>query len=216
PTAAPTQVPTAAPTQAPTAAPTQAPTAVAAVGSLLDESFANAPRGWPNSPDSSAFWDTQGYHLVPRIAGQHVAIGAPLSTSLADVTVTGLFRKIAGPVGGGYGLVIRAQGTPLDGSDQGGRYYVFEVGDRGQVGAWRRDQDHWVDLLPWTDSAAVQSGAAENGVVVRAIGSQFTFAVNNQQVAQVSDAALSDGAVGVFVGGDGNQVLLERFGVTVP
>jgi hypothetical protein len=32
-------------------------------------------------------------------------------------------------------------------------------------------------------------------------------------VAELEDASLADRAVGIFVGGDGNQVLLERFGV---
>src|SRR5205814_1281094 len=82
------------------------------------------------------------------VAAQHVAIAAPIGASIADVALTALFRKSGGPPGGGYGLILRAQRPgELDGSNQGGRYYVFEVGDRGQVGAWRREEDHWVDLL---------------------------------------------------------------------
>jgi hypothetical protein len=202
-------------TVASTAAPATTSVATGAPGvaaPLLDETFASGADGWPNSVTSSAFWDTAGYHLVPRIAAQFVAITAPSSLNLTNGSVTGLFRKLAGPVGGGYGLILRAQG-PLDGSDQGGRYYVFEVGDRGEVGAWRREQDRWVDLQPWQASGAVNAGAAENRLQVTAAGQQFTFSVNGTQVAQVSDGALASGGVGVFTGGDGNQVLLERFTV---
>jgi hypothetical protein len=71
-------------------------------------------------------------------------------------------------------------------------------------------------LQDWTPSPAVQPGAAENRVEVQARGVQFTFIVNGVQVAQITDATLSSGAVGVFAGGDGNQVLLERFEVTTP
>src|SRR5207253_357007 len=106
---------------------------------------------------------------------------------------------------------VRAQGAPLDGTAQGGRYYVFEVGDRGEVGAWRREEDHWVDLLTWTASSAVHAGASENRLDVQLRGAQLTFSVNDAQVAQLSDATLTSGAVGVFVGGDGNQVVLEHF-----
>ena len=48
---------------------------------------------------------------------------------------------------------------------------------------------------------------------VRAAGPQFTFSVNDAPVAEFSDATLPSGAVGVFTGGDGNQVVLERFTV---
>ena len=214
PTTMPTPVPS--PTSAPTAAPspTSAPTAVPTIAprAVLDESFTTGAPGWPNAADSSAFVDADGYHLVPRVAGQHVAITAPGGTPPGDVVVTALFRKLGGPAGGGSGVIVRAQGT-LNGTSQGGRYYVFEVGDRGEVGAWRRDDDHWVDLQSWTPSSAVQAGTAENRIEVEARGTQFTFKVNDTVVAQVSDTALNAGAVGVFVGGDGNQILLERFSV---
>ena len=92
-----------------------------------------------------------------------------------------------------------------------GRYYVLEVGDRGEVGIWRRETDHWVDLVPWTPSGTVHTGAALNEVVARAQGARLTLIVNGIQAAQVEDAALASGAVGVFAGGDGNAALLTRF-----
>ncbi len=221
PTTPPTVAPTTAPTETATSAPVATPATVTAAASaspaapVLDETFASGADGWPNAATASAFWDTSGYHLVPRIAAQFVAITAPSSSALSDGLVTGQFRKIAGPVGGGYGLILRAQ-APLDGADQGGRYYVFEVGDKGEVGAWRREQDQWIDLMPWQASGAVNAGDAENRLQVRAAGAQFTFSVNDSQVVQVSDATLTSGAVGVFTGGDGNQVVLERFTVANP
>jgi hypothetical protein len=210
-----TAIGTPPPTSAPATPlpPTQALPPTSAPAPLVDETFAANAAGWPDATTSSAFWDSSGYHLVPRIAGQHVAITAPTAPQLADGAVSGLFRKLAGPAGGGYGLILRAQ-TPLDGSTQGGRYYVFEVGDKGEVGAWRREQTQWVDLQAWQSSEAVHPGIAENRLEVRAAGSQFTFSVNDTPVAQVTDASLPSGAVGVFAGGDGNQVQVERFTVS--
>jgi hypothetical protein len=183
---------------------------------VLDEGFTTGAPGWPNAATSSAWWDALGYHLEPRVAGQHVAIVAPGGAAFGDVAVTGLFHKSGGPAGGGYGLILRAQGGPLNGTNQAGRYYVFEVGDRGDVGAWRREEDRWVDLVPWTHSGAVHPGDASNRLDVRASGSQFTFSVNDTPVARVSDDSLATGAVGVFTGGDGNRVVLERFTVSAP
>jgi hypothetical protein len=194
---------------------TSAPVVVStAPRTVLDEGFTTGAPGWPNAATSSAWWDSLGYHLEPRVAGQHVAIVAPGGAAFGDVVVTGLFHKSSGPAGGGYGLILRAQGGPLNGTYQGGRYYVFEVGDRGDVGAWRREENSWVDLVPWTHSSAVHPGDASNRLDVRATGSRFAFSVNDTAVAQVTDDSLATGAVGVFTGGDGNEVVLERFTVS--
>lgn len=118
--------------------------------------------------------------------------------------------------GGGYGLVVRDQGPfPRDGLSQNGRFVVFEVGDDGTIGAWQRDSDHWVDLVPWKASAAVRPGNGVNELSVRLSGGVLVFQVNGQPAAQVQ-SALTDGSVGVFVGGDGNLVALQRFMVQAP
>ena len=111
-------------------------------------------------------------------------------------------------------MIIRDQTGPLsDGLNQGGRYYVAEVGDRGEVGIWRRDDDHWVDLVPWTPAAAVRTSRASNDLEVRAVGSHLSLVVNGVPAAAADDVALRSGSVGVFVGGDFNDVILDRFQV---
>jgi hypothetical protein len=84
------------------------------------------------------------------------------------------------------------------------------------VGIWRRDGDHWTDLLPWTRSDAVRRGGAPNELEARAVGDRLTLLVNGRQVTSVADAALVAGGVGVFVGGDGNAVVLDSFYVSKP
>jgi hypothetical protein len=92
---------------------------------------------------------------------------------------------------------------------------VLEVGDRGEVGIWLREETRWVDLVPWTPSAAVHMGSAVNEVQARALGKQLTLLVNGIPVASVEDASLPGGGVGVFAGGDGNEVVLEWLRVQV-
>lgn len=188
---------------------------------LLDEPFrvgsASAGR-WPSEGDGPVWLASEGgYRLSVRRPGQFVAVAAPVEGRFADVSVVGTLRKMGGPAGGGYGLVVRDQAPAgRTGTQQDGRFYVFEVGDRGQVGAWRRDEDRWIELLPWTDAAAVRPGVAPNELRVRAIGSRLTFTVNGVQVFSVEDGALAAGSVGVFAGGDQNEVLLERLLVEAP
>jgi hypothetical protein len=81
---------------------------------------------------------------------------------------------------------------------------------------WRRDGDHWVDLVPWTRSASIRPGGSPNDLVVRAVDNRLTFTVNGSQVASVQDDTFTSGAVGVFVGGDNNEVALDHFAVQLP
>ena len=117
---------------------------------MLDERFVNNTRNWPSNAQGTTWLTSGSYRLIPRQATKFVAVGVPLTDVLQDVIVSATFRKLGGtPAGGGFGIIVRDQSpTPLDGVNQGGQYYVLEVGDKGEVGIWRRDVDHWVDLLP--------------------------------------------------------------------
>jgi len=180
----------------PPAPPTPAPASVLRV--LLDERYTS-------------------YRLATSEVGRFVAVGIPGAQALGDTVVTGVFHKVGGPPGGGYGLILRDQNPEArDGRTQFGRYYVFEVGDQGEVGVWLRDDDHWLDLLTWTPSNAVKPGFANNELTVTAAGDHMSFVVNGEPVASQTDTTLRSGAAGVFVGGDGNQVALDRITVSSP
>jgi hypothetical protein len=209
-------------TQTPTLSPVTppAPGAPAATGASpavpgrtgFVETFADNQRRWPDNQQSTAWLIPGGYRLTPREASRFVAVRAPAATSFSDVRVSAVFRKLGGPVGGGYGLILRDQSqVPLDGLTQSGRYYVFEVGDKGEFGIWRRSEEQWIDIVPWTRSAAVHVGNVDNELQAQARGSELDLFINGTQVASGQDSVLADGSVGVFAGGDGNDVLLTRF-----
>ena len=181
---------------------------------MLDERFANNQHSWPDDKDSTAWIGDGVYHLFAKDAGRFVSIGAPGAGTLRDVEVSGRFRKVGGPPGGGFGLIVRDQGPPpRDGKNQGGRYYVMEAGEGRQYGIWRREQDRWVDLIVFTPSDAVRPPGEPNDLTVRAIGSRFLFLINGTQVADITDPALAEGGVGIYVAGDGNVVEAQQFTV---
>jgi len=84
------------------------------------------------------------------------------------------------------------------------------------MGIWRRDGDRWIDLLPWTPSDEVHRDHAANELSVRSVGPRLSLMVNGVEVASLVDSTLAEGAVGVFVGGDFNEVAVERLRVQVP
>jgi hypothetical protein len=183
---------------------------------LLDERFDANVRGWHDDSQGTAWLADGSYHLVPRDPGRFVAVGVPGTDDLQDVAVSAEFRKLGGPAGGGYGLIVRDQtSVARDGRSQVGRFYVFEIGDRGDIGVWLRDQERWIDLMAWKPSDAVHPGKAANQVTVSAIGDRLSFMVNGVAVASQQDTLLQRGRVGVFAGGDGNDVGLDRLTVRV-
>jgi hypothetical protein len=183
----------------------------------MDVRFAaGPPDNWLANPPYAG-WSDGAYRLNARDATRFVAVGVPLERVPSDVVVSGTFRKTGGPPGGGYGLVVRDQGPgPADGTNQTFNAYVLEASDTGEYGIWRRDSDHWVDLVPWTPSPAVRSGGSPNDLSVKAIGEHLSFTINGAEVASIQDDALPDGNIGVFVGGDYNEVALDHFSVEVP
>jgi len=212
--AAPESAPASLPTLTPSP-PTPAPASMLRV--LLDDHFTSNANKWPNDRQGPGWLTGGAYRLTTSQVGQFVAVGIPGTQALGDTVVTGSFHKVGGPPGGGYGLILRDQNPEArDGRNQLGRYYVFEVGDRGEVGVWLRDGDHWLDLLTWTPSEAVKPGLASNELTVTAAGDHMSFVVNGIPVASQTDTALRRGGAGVFVGGDGNQVALDRITVSSP
>jgi hypothetical protein len=198
--------------------PTLEPAAVAAPAGtpVFDESFANNSRNWPSSTQGTALLATGSYRLVSQ-AGHFVAIGAPITDVLSDVVVSATFHKLSGPGGGGYGIILRDQASvPQNGTNQDGRYYVLEAGDKGDIGIWRRDGNTWVDLVPWQHADAVKPGMPTNELTARAIGNRLSLSVNGTQVASVTDNTFSAGNAGLFVGGDSNQVAVDKFSIQTP
>ena len=183
---------------------------------LADTTLATAPQGWTNSPPI-AWWADGAYRLNASIPKEFVGVDVPMSTPLGDVIVSATFRKVGGPPGGGYGIILRDQrSNTRDPIDQEGRFYVLGVGDMGDVGIWRREEDRWVDLLPWTHTEVVHTGGSPNELTASALGDQLSFLVNGVAVGTRQDPSIARGLVGIFVGGDGNQVALDHFKVQVP
>jgi hypothetical protein len=181
------------------------------VGAVMDQP------GWPSDANGTAWFDGHSYRLAARLPSRFVAVSAPVAGMYADVLVSAAFHKTGGPPGGGFGIIVRDDAlAPRDGVDQGGRFYAAEANDRGEIGMWRREDDHWVELLPWTPSEVVNKSGTSNELALRAIGQRLTFLVNGIEAATLVDALLSSGRVGVFVGGDNNEVVLDRFTVQLP
>jgi hypothetical protein len=176
-------------------------------------SGASLAHAWPDDVRGPSWFGAAGMRLKASEPGRFVTARPPLDVVPDDLTVAARFRKVGGPSGGGYGVIVRDQASSSGGvaaDDQLGTFVVAEVGDRGEFGVWQRQGDRWLGLVPWTASDVVRRGGASNELQVRAAGGRVQVAVNGIPMAVV-DTPLTGGQVGAFVGGDLNDVVLERF-----
>jgi len=211
------ELPLAAPEAVPNLPLATVPVPASELRLLMDQRFAPSTPLWPADPDATIWRGDGAYRLRASRPAHFVAVSIAGTDNIGDTIVTASFHKTGGPAGGGYGLIVRDQGpAPRDGENQLGHFYVFEAGDKGQFGVWLRDDDHWVDMLTWTPTDAVHIGTASNELTVAAIGDQISFLINGIPVASQVDTVLHTGAIGIFTGGDGNEVALEHIAVRVP
>jgi hypothetical protein len=184
---------------------------------VLDARFDSGAGNWPSNPESTAWAADGAYRVLVREPGRFVAIGAPLDTPLHNVVVSATFRKNGGPPGGNYGLIVRDRGPgPRDGINQAGTFYALVINDQGQYGVARRENDHWVEVVPWTQSDAIDPRQPSHELVALAIGSRLGLTVDNRLVANVEVQAVEAGAVGIYVGGDSTDVSIDDFRIEVP
>ncbi|MGI9145011.1 MAG: hypothetical protein ACR2IK_00425 [Chloroflexota bacterium] len=74
----------------------------------------------------------------------------------------------------------------------------------------------WTDLVPWTPSSTVHAAAVPNELSVQIVDGELTFFVNAEPVARLSSVKIATkppGRVGIFTGGDLDEVLVTRFRV---
>jgi hypothetical protein len=219
PTAAPIIQPTpTALVAAPTATAPPVPTATAGPRTVVDTRFNTGFQpGWPDNRAGVAWFANDGYHLRARTPGQFVALGVPQALPVGDVLVSLRYHKLSGPSGGGVGIILRDQDPRgRDGQSQSGRFYVLEVSDTGEVGIWRREANEWIDLVRWTHADVVQPAEQGNLLEARAVGGTLALRVNGQEAVSATDQTLSAGGVGVFLGGDDNEAILEQLAIQTP
>lgn len=99
-----------------------------------------------------------------------------------------------GPRADWYGIVFRISE---------GDFYCFMVDEYGSFGAWMFYQDEYKPLISGNRPFLIKPGEI-NRIAVKAIGSKFSFYINQKLVAYAEDNTLSLGHVGMILHPSGN------------
>ncbi|MCR4406279.1 MAG: zinc-ribbon domain-containing protein [Anaerolineae bacterium] len=205
PTSTPTRgVPTATPTKAatktpkPTPSPTKplpptaTPTSTPLPGPLLyEEDFGDPSSGWWTSSEADYEVAYQNGEYVFNIATEDYSVWTWGGKFFTDFVLEVEAGQVSGPDLNSYGVTFRFQDSD--------NFYRFSISGDGQYAIHRVLDGEWEELVPWTDSPAINAGAQWNLLRVACQGSYMNFYVNNVHLADVTDTTFTGGDVGFYV-----------------
>lgn len=148
---------------------------------------------WRLSSDAAAAVTITDGQLHIQVHQPQQIAWAAAGRSFSNFRLTVEATQQAGPVDNEYGVLVRM--------DDDQRFYAFSISGDGYVRVALYDNGSWTLLgSDWTPSPAIRQGETTNTLTVEAQGQQFTFQVNGETVAQVEDATLSQGEIGLYAG----------------
>lgn len=127
------------------------------------------------------------YMLHKQAATRYTFYDAEYDSAVVDAT--GYFISGSGKYE--YGVVVRAD-------RDGTLYYVFTVTNDGKYNIALYQNEKYTDVVPYTSSSFVNTGAQANTFRVIMFGKQLIFLLNGHFIAAVPDNTLERGVVGLF------------------
>ena len=156
------------------------------------DDFANPGSGWTTTDADQlriAYQDGALHFQVdaPDAAAWAVA-GKRATDFILDVDAT----QVEGPDNNHYGVVVRYADAK--------NFYRLDISGDGYYSIQRYKDGEWVLLINWLESTAIEQGATSNHLRVIAEGPQLTWIVNGTLVAQIEDADILSGDIGLTAG----------------
>ncbi|MBV6392747.1 MAG: hypothetical protein KPEEDBHJ_01972 [Anaerolineales bacterium] len=198
---------------APAADQSQAPAPTQPSGSVLfQDDFAQPTTGWDRLLVTEGVMDyySGGYRML--VNSLQTNFWATPRRNFTDARVEVDTGKLAGPDENRIGVLCRY-------SD--GDYYFFIVTSDGYygMGLFKDGQAALLGQSEMLPSASINKGLAINHLRADCAGDTLAFFVNGSQIAQVQDAALTSGDVGIIAGSfgaPGVDVIFDNFVVLQP
>jgi hypothetical protein len=170
-------------------------------GLLFDDDFTNPEGGWPKIDFDNyrfGYHPPDYYHVEVKAPHDSLPVFRGLKFGDVSVETTALVDHTTTETGDyRYGLALRRSGE---------RYYAFTVSPRSQTWNIAKHSPQGLTILA-EGSVQTLQGFAPAGVTpdkkddlrVEAVGPDFAFFVNGDEVGRVSDAEYADGDVGFVV-----------------
>ena len=169
---------------------------------IFDDGFDQNNLDWPEGDDTDPLavinWTIEAgkFRWKATANDSFVWWVYPTMDAVTNFSLSVQMQQTSGAVDGEGGLIYRVQ--------EPGLYYTFELNDLNQYAVYSHLDDGWHTLIDWSDLDAIQEDAP-NQITVIATGSHFEYFVNQQNVASLEDASITDGMAGLLIGGSRRQ-----------
>jgi hypothetical protein len=179
---------------------------------LYQDDFSTTASGWDRLAHDGGImdYDGSGYRILVTAEGANV--WSTPNRDFRDARIEVDAGKLGGPDSNRIGLICR---------DDGESHYFFVVGSDGYygLGIFTGGKAALLGQATMQSSDAITQGAAVNHLRLDCYGSNLSGYVNGVKVAQVQDATLAHGEVGVLAGAfaePGADIVFDNFVVLQP
>lgn len=156
------------------------------------DDFGNPGSGWTTTHTEQlkiAYQDGALHFIVSALDSTGWAvIGKRADDFILDVDAT----QIEGPDDNHYGVIVRYADDK--------NFYRLDISGDGYYSIQRYRNGAWEVLFNWPESSAIKQGATTNHLRVIAEGPKLTWVVNGTTVAQIDNADILSGDVGLTAG----------------
>ncbi len=192
--------------------PTVEPVVLPSGSVLFQDSFDNPGSGWRrlNNPDGIMDYNDGVYRML--VTDANTSLWSTPGKTFNDARIEADVVTLGGPETNRAGLVCRVSGFD---------WYFFIITSNGYyaIGKTVNRQSTLLGQNAFAQSNTIKTGLAINHLRADCQGSQLSFYVNGFLVAQVNDATLASGQVGVTAGSfeeGGVDVVFDEFIVLQP
>jgi hypothetical protein len=184
-------------------------------GMLYRHDFGEDTGEWILESDMDANAVYSDGQLVLKVKAANLIAWAELADrKFTDFALEIDARQLAGPDDNSYGVLFRMRSPAA--------FYRFDISGDGYYEFSRRNDDEtnpWTTITDWVASPAIQQGANSNKLEIQAVGSHFTFYVNDQLVAEADDASYRSGGIGLDAGSfseGGVEIAFDKLVISEP
>jgi hypothetical protein len=179
---------------------------------LYQDDFSTTASGWDRLAHDGGImdYDGSGYRILVTAEGANV--WSTPNRDFRDARIEVDAGKLGGPDSNRIGLICR---------DDGKSHYFFVIGSDGYygLGIFTGGKAALLGQAAMQPSEAITQGTAVNHLRLDCDGSNLAGYVNGVKVAQVQDATLAHGEVGVLAGAfaePGADIVFDNFVVLQP
>ncbi|HLF28440.1 MAG TPA: family 16 glycoside hydrolase [Anaerolineae bacterium] len=156
------------------------------------DDFSNPNSGWQvTETDQLRITYQEGalhFHVIEPDRAAWAVAGKRAADFVLDVDAT----QVEGPDNNHYGVIVRYADDK--------NFYRLDIAGDGYYSVQRLRDGAWSVLFNWPESDAIQQGATTNHLRVIADGPKITWVVNGATLAEIEDADILVGDVGLTAG----------------